>query len=248
VKIGRLPLTIIVCAGLTTAFSAVPASGAESPNCLGDGNPDHLLTSAQQHDVNRSLTVVATMDVPGGQWPRVCVYRFVAANPEASLAVFVDYPLRASYIPDVRRSAVVPGTADSVAKRVAYVIHVILRVDETDTLREVVRSLDPPLAGGYQLAWTALTSSMAKSVNGSATFLPWHNDFTSSSGTLMIYDQTVEPGSRLAGLPFIKRRGIDAVRNATVAIAKQIENEVAAQPAQLARQVSELRRTLDRIH
>jgi hypothetical protein len=214
--------------------------------CFDDGRAVQSLTPAQLQVVNRGEGVVATVDLPNHRWPRVCVFQFIAGSPETSLAVLVDYPLRPSYLPDVRVSRVVPATTDSVVKRVAYVVHVLLRVNETDTLRETVRALDSSTSGSYQLEWGGLTSTMAQSIRGSATFVPWHNESSGATGTLMIYDQTVEPGSRLAGLPFIKKRGIEAVRNTAAAIARQVETEVAQQPRRLETQVAELRRTLRR--
>lgn len=236
--------SLVLVGALQTGRANALTRNAETPSCFDDGRAPRALTQAQRSDVDRGEPVVVTIDLPNRRWPRVCVYQFIAALPEPSLAVLVDYPLRPSYLPDVRESKVVPQTADSLVKRVAYVVHVLFRLDETDTLREVVRTLDEPPAGSYQLEWTALSSTMAQSIGGSATFIPWHNDSTGVAGTLMIYDQAVEPGSRLASLPFIRNRGIDAVRNAAAAIARQVETEVARQPLQLERQVAELRRTL----
>ncbi len=233
---------------IATVLCALPAPiqprNPDATRCFDDGRGVRALTADQLRIVNRGEAAVATADLPNRRWPRVCVFQFIAAPPEASLAVLVDYPLRPSYLPEVRRSNVVPPTTDSLVKTVAYVVHVLLGMNETDTLREVVRTVDRPATGGYQLEWTGLTSSMAQSIRGSATFVPWHNDSSNVSGTLLIYDQTVEPGSRLASLPFIKNRGIDAVRNTARAIAQQVETELAQRPQQLDTQVSGLRRTL----
>lgn len=239
----------ILCLSFTLAAASMPHSGAlpveeSRSRCYADGLAARSLTQDQRTALNAGRPVVVTSDVPNHRWPRVCVYQFIAAAPEQSIAVFVDYPLRASYLPDVRQSTVVPPTGDSLVKRVAYVLHVVLGVSEIDTLREVVRPIGPPPNDGYQLAWTSLTSTMAQSVEGFATFVPWHNDSSGGAGTLMVYDQTVEPGSRLARLPFIRKRGIGVIRDAADAIARQVEKERAQQPAQLERQVAELRRTL----
>jgi hypothetical protein len=231
---------------LVIALLAAASRSAQSQapaECFDGGRAVQSLTASQLAAVNRGGAVVTTTDLSDHRWPRVCVYQYIDAQPEQSLAVLVDYPLRPSYIPDVKASNVVPPTADSTTKRVAYLIHVLLRINETDTLREVPHALDAPI-GGYRLEWSSLFSSMAKSIAGSATFVPWRKDSTSAAGTLMIYQQLVEPGSSLAGLPFIKSRGIDAVRNAAVAIAHQVENERRSQPRQIEQQVAELRRTL----
>jgi hypothetical protein len=228
---------------LVASAGAAQAPRRSAPDCFDDGRAVQALAARDLAAVARGDAVVTTTDLAGRRWPRVCVYRFIKASPEQSLAVLTDYPLRPSYIPDVRASNVVPATADSATKRVAYVIHVLLRIDEIDTLREVARRLAAP-DGAYRLEWSSITSSMAKSIAGSATFVPWRNDSSSTMGTLMIYQQSVEPGSRLASLPFIKSRGIDAVRNAAVAIARQVEEERARHPRQLDEQVTALRRTL----
>ena len=238
-----------LCWSLALAAASLPNTRTPSAEvagsqCFADGAAVHSLAQDQRSALDHGDPVVVTTDLPNRRWPRVCVYQFIAASPEQSIAVFVDYPLRPSYLPQVRQSTVVPATADSLIKRVAYVLHVVFRVDETDTLREVVRPVGESANAGYQLAWMALSSTMAQSVEGFATFVPWHNDASGVTGTLMVYDQTVEPGSRLARLPLIRKRGIAIVRDAALAIARQVEKECAHQPAQLERQVAELRRRL----
>ena len=209
--------------------------------CFDEGRSIQALSAAQRAVVGRRDPLVITVDRPDRRWPQVCVFQFIVAAPEASAAVFVDYPLRPSYIPEVRESNVVPATADSALKRVAYVVHVFARMTEVDTLAERVRRLDVP-AGAYRVEWRALTSTMVASIGGSATFIPFRNDVSGVDGTLLVYDQSVEPGSRLASLGFIRSRGIDAVRKAAAAIARQVESENTGNPAALLRQITQLRR------
>jgi hypothetical protein len=212
-----------------------------SPTCFDNGRGVQALSNVQRAVIGRHDPLVVTVDRPDRRWPQVCVYQFIAASPEASAAVFVDYPLRPTYIPDVRESSVVPATADSAVKRVAYVVHVFARMNEVDTLAERVHRLDVP-AGAYRVDWRALTSTMVTSIVGSATFIPFRNDASGVIGTLLVYDQSVEPGSRLASLGFIRSRGIDAVRNAASAIARQVETESTTTPSALLRQLTQLRR------
>ncbi|MDB4874930.1 MAG: hypothetical protein JWM41_1376 [Gemmatimonadetes bacterium] len=231
---------------LCIATVAFRQSTGQAPRCFDELRGAGAMSAAQHSAVVRGEPALFTVDRPDYRWPQVCVYQFIAAAPEASVAVLTDYPLRPSYLPDVRESNVVPATSDSAVKRIAYVIHVIARMTEADTLREAVHSLAGQFAGGYRLDWHMINSTMASSVDGSATFIPWRNDATGVAGTLMIYDQSVEPSSRLASLPFIKGRGIDAVRNTARAIARQVESETSRQPSQLQRQIADLRRGLAR--
>jgi hypothetical protein len=224
---------------VATAQSGQPARALVT--CFDDGRGVQALSSVQRAVIARHEPLVVTVDKPDRRWPQVCVYQFISATPEASTAVFVDYPLRPSYIPDVRESTVVPSSAESAVKRVAYVVHVFARMNEVDTLAERVSRLDAP-AGAYRVDWHSLMSTMVTSIVGSATFVPFRNDASGAIGTLLVYDQFVEPGSRLAGLGFIRSRGIDAVRNAASAIARQVETESTSSPSALLRQITQLRR------
>jgi hypothetical protein len=234
-----------VCAVALTLAGA-RWSAAQTSHCFDEARGATALAPAQHAVVVRGEPSLVTLDRADHRWPQVCVYQFIAASPEASIAVLTDYALRPSYLPDVRESRVVPATADSAVKRVAYVVHVIARMTETDTLREAVHAMTGQFAGGVRLEWHMITSTTAGAIDGSATCIPWVNDATGVYGTLMIYEQIVEPTSRLASLPFVKGRGVDAVVNTVVAIAKQVESEVGGHQAQLHRQIADLRRSLSR--
>src|SRR5690348_335834 len=112
------PARAIVCA--LFAVASVGAASAQRqpgpPDCFDDGRVVPTLASRELAAIARGEAVVTTTDLPERRWPRVCVYRFVDASPEQSLAVLTDYPLRPSYIPDVKVSSVVPATTDSAAK------------------------------------------------------------------------------------------------------------------------------------
>src|SRR5471030_2672253 len=121
-NIDRVPRMLLCCAALVVRGAGQP--GAVAADCFDQGRGVDFLAPAQRAVVNRGEPLVITVDRADRRWPQVCVYQFISAAPEPSLAVLVDYPLRPTYLPDVQASTVVPATADSVVKRVAYVVHV----------------------------------------------------------------------------------------------------------------------------
>ena len=215
-------------------------------HCFSATHPPMAVSAEEREALDRGeMILIDTIEIEDHSWPRVCTYKYIRADPETSIAIFTDYARQVDYIPRVIHSAVVPSTADSSIKHVAYVIDLPLARDEVDTMREEVRRLAGASAG-YVLAWHALTSSGTNAIDGSATFVPWRNDSTGRNGTLMIYEQAVDPKSWVTRIWFIKRRGIAAVRDATDAIATQIEKEVATRPVSLTANIAEFRRTLAR--
>ena len=66
-------------------------------------------------DSGRQLVVVEK--VKGSSWPRVTVYQFIAASPEEVAAIFTDYALHASFLPNARRSTISRVLASGVSRR-----------------------------------------------------------------------------------------------------------------------------------
>lgn len=214
--------------------------------CYSATHPPMSVSAEERKTLDRGeMIFVDSIELPGRSWPRVCTYQFIKAGSESSIAVLTDFARQHDYIPRVIHSEVVPSTSKSFIRHVAYVIDLPLAGDEVDTLREEVGRMGGG-SEGYTLTWHALASSGTNAIDGSATFVPWHNASTGGNGTLMIYEQAVDPKGWVTRVWFIKRRGLDAVRDATTAIARQVEMEVASQPAVLANQIADFRETLAR--
>ncbi|MDB4913529.1 MAG: hypothetical protein JWM95_1173 [Gemmatimonadetes bacterium] len=219
--------------------------GGQQPaeRCFSAGYPPALVTSAERDSLDGGELLLRIIPIEGRSWPRVCTYSVIDADPQTSIAVLMDYHLQVSYMPRVLHAEVVPDT-DATATHVAYVVDVPLWRDEVDTLRETIRRVTGRSGDGYALEWHALASTGTNAIDGSATFVPWRNAQTARVGTLMVYEQAVDPKSWLTRIPFIRNRGIDAVRDATTALARRIATELQSEPDLLAGQMATFKRTL----
>lgn len=170
-------------------------------------------------------------------WPRSIVYQFIEATPEECAAVLTDYELQSTYIPRIKVSRVLRRS--ELDADVEYVIDIPLYPDE----RSVSRQRVVVSAGEYRVIWKTVADSQAKGsiTTGIATFKPMVNPRTSRPGTLMIYDQYVVPNSAFAKVPFVRKKAIEASRDAASAIRGQIEREVTSDRARLNGQLARLR-------
>lgn len=195
------------------------------------------LTPEQVERVERGEAVQVLQAQADSPWPRSTVYQFIEATPEQSAAVLADYALQQSYIPRLNTSRVL-RTADGETD-VEYVISIPIYPDERSVSRQrLTRS-----AAEYRLEWHTVADSVSKGsvTKGSATFRPMTNSRTGKTGTLMIHDQSVVPASMFARVPMVRNRAIETSRQTAEAIRKQVEHELAKEPAQLQAQVTRLR-------
>ena len=73
-------------------------------------------------------------------------------------------------------------------------------------------------------------ASSTRATVGHAIFSPYVNRRTKRTGTLLEYHNFVTPGSRLAGLPFIRSRSIQQIGETARALARQAEVERGREP------------------
>lgn len=199
------------------------------------------LTPAQRRTIDMGGQVFLTEDVRGSPWPRVWVYQFIDATPEEAAAVFADYSLHTTYIPNVTKS-VIARVVDRATVEVDYVLRLPIVRDEEYTVRDSLSAA----AGGtrYQVEWTLVRASSVKGTTGYVRFERYWNDKVQRDGTLMEYHNFVTPGSRLAGIPLIRSRALQQVRGAAAAVAAQVERERRSDHALLTRQLQALRSAL----
>lgn len=195
------------------------------------------LGSAERAAIDSGRQVVVTEKVPGSSWPRVTVYQFVAGSPEEAAAVFVDYERHASFLPNVKRSHI-RRVIDSATVEVDYTLRVPIVADESYTVRDHVTSAVADSVGAarsYRVEWTLVRATSTKAADGEALFEPYRD------GTLLTYRNLVVPGSRLAGLGFIRGRAQRDVAATVRAIAEQVVTERARDLPLLDQQVRALR-------
>jgi hypothetical protein len=199
------------------------------------------LTPAQRRTIDTGGQVFLTENVRGSAWPRVWVYQFIDATPEEAAAVFADYALHATYVPNVKKS-VIGRVIDRTTVEVDYALRLPIVRDEEYTVRD---RLSAPGGGTrYQVEWTLVRASSVKGTEGYAWFERYWNDKLQRDGTLMEYHNFVTPGSRLGGIPLIRSRALQQVRAAAGAIATQVERVRTEHPTQLSRQLQALRSAL----
>jgi hypothetical protein len=179
------------------------------------------LTAAQRATIDRGESVLLTRERPGSPWPEVTVLLFIDAAPEEATALFVDYELHATYIPSVKRSRI-SRMLDPVTAEVDYTIDLPIVSDERYTVRDRVVAED---SGRLRVDWTLIRATTTKATVGFARFAPYANARTGRTGTLLEYTNFVTPGSRLAGLGFIKKRAVRQVEETARAIARAVETE-----------------------
>jgi len=221
---------------LVALMVVVAASlGAQSPSF-------ESLSEAQRTAVKRGEPVQLLIPVGSSAWPRSVVFVFIDASPEESAAVLSDYEIQSSFVPHMKSSRIVArhGGNDT---DVEYVIDIPVFPDERSVSRQWVSGAD----GEYQVHWKTVFADSLKPEGsrtvGLATFLPFANA-AGRQGTLVIHDQTVVPNSVFAGVPFVKRKGIQVSIESATATARQVEMERTKQPAQLAAQVKRFREAL----
>jgi hypothetical protein len=121
---------------------------------------------------------------------------------------------------------------------VDYTLRVPIVKDESYTVRDHLTSaLADTVTGArsYRVEWTLVRASSTKAADGEAVFEPYRD------GTLLTYRNLVVPGSRMAGLGFIRGRAQREVEGTVRAIAEQVLKERASDRALLDRQLSALR-------
>jgi hypothetical protein len=195
------------------------------------------LSAADSAIIDAGRQIVIVEKVPSSRWPRVTVRQFIDATPEEAAAVFADYERHVLFLPNVRHSKI-SRVLDSATVEVDYVLDVPLVSDESYTVRDHLTSdstVGPPPVRTYQVAWTLVRASSTKAADGAAHFAPYRE------GTLMTYRNLVVPGSRLAGLGFIRGRAQREVEATARAIAEQVAKQRTGDRALLDSQIRALR-------
>jgi hypothetical protein len=194
-----------------------------------------VLSPAQHAALDVGRAVVTTEQRPASAWPAVTVYAFIDATPEQAAAIFTDVEAHTTYIESVSKSRI-SRVIDSATIEVDYTLKVPVVSDEEYTVRDhISRS-----GHHYRVDWTLVRASSTKATVGHALFMPYTNARTGRAGTLLEYFNFVTPGSRLAGIPFVRSRASAEVRATTESIVRRVKT--ARGTATMTQRVTELRR------
>ena len=188
--------------------------------------------------------VFLTSEVSGSPWPKACVFRYIDASPEEAAAVFTDYERHREYIPELRK-AKLSRRIDPLTVEVDYTLRVPIVSDEDYTVRNHLSTGDE--GASYRVQWTLVRATSTKATEGSVRFEPHTVGGSGRSGTLMAYCNQVTPGSRLAGLRFIRSRALKQTREAARAIVAEVERVRLADRELLDGELRALRAALGRV-
>jgi hypothetical protein len=222
------PAPATLCVGLVIGAAASCAAQAVAE-----------LSADQRALLDSTRQVSIVTEITGQKWPRTCVYQFIQSTPEEAAAVFTDYDRQKSYVSSLHKSAI-SRVIDKRTVEVDYTLDVPIVADEDYTVRDRLSSDTT----SYRVDWSFVRASSTKAIEGNARFEPYSRAISDSAGTLLAYCNLVTPGSRLAGLGFVKSRATNEVRATAKAIAMEVERERTRDHALLEIQLRALRTAL----
>ena len=156
----------------------------------------------------------------GSPWPAVTIVTYVDATPEEAAAVFVDYARHVEFVPSTKRSRI-SRIHSSTDVEVDYIVALPIVSDEEYTVRDRL-SRD---SSGYRVDWTLVRASSTRGTVGHARFTSAMHPVTGKPGTRFEYHNFVTPGSRIAGIGFIKNRALKEMELTAAAFARRFESE-----------------------
>ena len=156
---------------------------------------------------------------PTSPWPAVTIVTYVDATPEEAAAIFVDYARHVEFVPSSKLSRISKVHSPTDVE-VDYIVALPIVSDEEYTVRDRL-SRD---SAGYRVDWTLVRASSTKGTVGHARFTPTINPKTGKPGTRFEYHNFVTPGSRIAGMGFIRNRALKEMEQTAAAFAKRFES------------------------
>ena len=156
----------------------------------------------------------------GSPWPAVTIVTYVDATPEETAAIFIDYTRHMEFIPSTKLSRIsrVHSASDV---EVDYIVALPIVSDEEYTVRDKL-TRD---SSGFRVAWTLVRASSTKGTVGHARFTPGTHPKTGRPATRFEYHNFVTPGSRIAGMGFIKSRALKEMEQTAAAFSRRFETE-----------------------
>jgi hypothetical protein len=181
---------------------------------------------------------IAREQRPTSPWPAVTIVTYVDAAPEEAAAVFVDYARHIEFIPSTKLSRI-SRVHSATDVEVDYVVALPIVSDEAYTVRDRL-SRD---SAGYRVDWTLVRASSTRGTVGHARFTAGVNPKTGKPATRFEYHNFVTPGSRIAGMGFIRNRALREMEETAAAFARRFE-KLHAEPLVMQPLVASLRAAL----
>jgi len=152
------------------------------------------LTTDEQKALEKASFITQTQEIEDESWPRVIIKAKIKTNPLSAVSIFAAYTHQKNYIPNLKKSVIEKIVSPKVVQ-VNYTLDLPWPLSDSRYINE--HTLESGHHHHYKVSWTSLQNSSAKSVIGSATFLPFPGN---KSHTLMVYKNHVVPKSIFAGL------------------------------------------------
>jgi len=189
------------------------------------------LTGEEVQQLQRGAMVTRTEDIAGKAWPRITVYRAVAATPAEVLAIFTDYNSAASFVPNVRHSKVLKEIHPW-EKDVQYQLAVPLLPNESYVARNKLARKGKLL----EVSWKAGEAKYFYSSVGNVQLGAFGN------GSLIRYTNLVEPRSKMAGI--LRRMAQKQIEDTVKALAAEVARMKKRDPDALRKKTEELQKLL----
>ncbi len=165
------------------------------------------LGADQVQQIKSGQMVVTQKDIPGGVWPQLTVYTVVNAPVATVGGVFRDYDHASDFQPSVISAKVVNQPAPNV-----FDVEYTQKMPIFGTTSFTVQNTFKDSAGGLDVTWKLLKSSMAEVSDGSLRVEPY------GAGSVMRYTNYVKP--KLGALAGMARGAAVGEVKATVAALK----------------------------
>jgi hypothetical protein len=191
------------------------------------------LDAADRAKVLAGRQVLLQEKVEGKPWPRVRVYQLVRATPEEVAAVFFDYDNSKTFVPDLLYSKISKRISPC-EMEVDYEVEVPILADEAYTARNDLETVD---GGGYRVTWNLVRAKQTKDASGHLRIEP-HG----AGEAVICYTNLVTPSSGMAKI--LEKIAIMRMEKTVEAMVRQVQNQKAHHPKDLARQVEALRAAL----
>lgn len=217
--------------GLRLFFLLVAVVCATAPRASA-GLLDEL-DAADRAKVLAGRQVLLQEEVAGKPWPRVRVYQLVRGTPEEVAAVFFDYDNSKTFVPDLLHSKISKKISPC-EMEVDYEVEVPILADEAYTARNRLEAVE---GGGYRVSWNLVRALQTKDATGNLRVEP-HGE----SEAVICYTNLVTPSSGMAGI--LEKIAIARMEKTVEAMVRQVQNQKAHHPKDLARQVEALREAL----
>lgn len=205
---------------------------------------NEITNVADLNKVSSGEEVVYFDPVLNSKWPMVRIYKWIpGVTPEEAAAIFFDYRQEVHYVPGIERAE--PAFVDKRTADVEYKISILGISSENYTVRDVLSTYDG--GSSYQVAWNLVRADSTKDAKGSIRFEPLAEGSPTTNGTLVAYENFIEPGDwvyKYSWFIDIYGEGKKNIKATAAAILKHIQNEGTQNPELLKEEVQTLRNAL----